>query len=382
MELAYIVYTSIFAVTMFCAYVGRITNGAHVTIQPNKKSKVWMWFGVAIIFYTLTLGLRENVGLDYMSYKLVFNNLIRYTNYRGDLDIIYYMFLPIVKNFHYNFFTAFLAFTTIFFVFKCAEDRMDILLFFLFFFLTFNVFLNSINIARQTSAFFIMFYAINQFLKKKYKKFIIYYILAFALHKSCIIILPFIFVLGYDFIKYRWLQYTLLFVAYFSGFVIFKQISSLFIGMDIFYNIGYEEYVNNFDLWAEKGIERRQEHQGTGLYSLLTLFVDSMVIFYSPKLKHEFRRNHIVLFYNMYLIGAILSYITVFHETMHRLTNNFEMFRIYIYAMFFYYIFKNSKSSVLVKLMCMTIMLLGIVFFYASISRGRGGVAPFHFLNF
>jgi hypothetical protein len=382
MELAYIVYTSIFAVTMLCAYVGRITNGAYTTIQPHKKSKVWMWWWFAIIFYTLILGLRENVGIDYTSYKHVFNELIEYTNDRGNLDIIYYIFLPIVKNFHYNFFTAFLAFTTIFFVFKCGEDRMDILLFFLFFFLTFEVFLGSINIARQTSAFFIMFYAINQFLKKKYTKFIIYCILAFVIHKSCIIILPFIFVLKHDFIKYRWLQYTLLFIAYFSGFVIFEQITSLFMGIDIHYNIGYEEYVNNFDLWVERVIERRQEHQGTGLYTLLVLFVDSMVIFYSPKLKHEFRRDHIVLFYNMYLIGATLSHITVFHETMHRLTNNFEMSRIYIYAMFFHYIFKNNKSPVLVKLICGIIMLLGIAFFYVSISRERGGVAPFQFLNF
>jgi hypothetical protein len=148
------------------------------------------------------------------------------------------------------------------------------------------------------------------------------------------------------------------------------------------YGIGYEEYVNNFDYYVERRIEYGQEHQGSGLYTLLVLFVDSIVIFYSPKLKSEFRRDRIVLFYNMYLIGAILAHITVFHDTIQRATNNFEMFRIYIYAMFFHYIFKNSKSPILVKLMCVIIMLLGVAFFYVTISRARSGIAPFQFLNF
>jgi hypothetical protein len=126
-------------------------------------------------------------------------------------------------------------------------------------------------------------------------------------------------------------------------------------------------------------IERKQEDTGTGLYTLLVLFIDSIVIFYSPKLKHKY---HIVLFYNIYIVGAILAHITVFHETMSRLTNNFEMFRIYIYAVFFYYVLKSSKSHGLMKLMCVALMLLGVVFFYVTISRGRSGITPFQFLNF
>jgi hypothetical protein len=380
MELAYIIYSLIFVVTMFCAYMGRITNGQYDEIQLSKKVQVWIWFGIAIIFYTLVLGFRENVGFDYTSYQLVFQDLIRYGSTTRDVDIIYYIFLPIVKNLHYNFFTAFLAFTTSFFVFKCFEQRMNILLLYLFFFFTFVVFLNSINIARQTSAFFILFFAINQFLNKKYKKFIAYYIIAFIVHKSCLVMLPFIFLLKYDFFKYRWLQYALLLMAFFYGKLIFGQISVGVFGINLEEFLGYEHYINNFDLWMDRVIDIKNEVQGTGLYPLLVLFTDGIAIFYSRSLKEKFKCYHINLFYNFYILGAIFEPILQFHETGMRVISYFAMYRIYIYAILFYYLFKESRNSIFMKVICIAIMLIAIVFFYVYISRERGGIAPYQFL--
>lgn len=70
MELAYIVYTALFAVTMLFAYLGINANRGRARDNVVITPKAWFYWGIAILFYTLILGLRENVGIDYTSYKI------------------------------------------------------------------------------------------------------------------------------------------------------------------------------------------------------------------------------------------------------------------------------------------------------------------------
>lgn len=379
MELAYIVYTFIFAFTLLFAFMG--VNAGRTRNMVVERYKVWSYWGIAIVFYTLLVGLRENVGIDYTSYKNVFDELMQVGLSYRQQDIIYYLFLPAVENIHYNLFIAFLAFITIFFIFKNFEDQPQILVLYLFFYFTFLIFFLTLNIMRQNAACFVAFFAVKCFKEKEYGRFIAYYSLAFILHASVLFLLPFVFLFKYDFFKFRWLQYVLLLTTFLGSNILFSYIEPK-LGLLSALDIGqYNFYLENYEYLVERGLEMKNSSGGTGLFKYLTLSLDCLAIFYSTKLKRSFSHYHFTLFYNFFIIGAILSNIASFHETADRLVYYFLFYRIYIYAVLFYYIYYKTEKLPLLKLLCICIMLIGVVVFYFNIHRGNMDIAPFQFIN-
>ena len=128
MELAYIVYLSVFAVTILCAFVA--------TRSQRYESRYWMWAGIAIVFYTLAAGLRAKISIDINPYARMFDKIgLGYSSLEDvDTDMIYYIFLPVVKYLHFNVFTGFLALMIIFFIFRIFQDKPQLLVFYCLFF--------------------------------------------------------------------------------------------------------------------------------------------------------------------------------------------------------------------------------------------------------
>lgn len=386
MELAYIVYTALFAVTMLFAYLGINANRGRARDNVVITPKAWFYWGIAILFYTLILGLRENVGIDYTSYKNIYQDLIRWGKTdRGDTDLIYYIFLPVVKNLHYNFFIAFLAFVPIFFLFRSFENKTRILLLYLFFYFTTVSFFSSLNLMRQYSAMFIIFFAINQFLKKDYKQFIIYYILAFIIHRSCIVFLPFIFLFKYDFLKWRWLQYALLFGSLIVGNILFENLSLILsiIKLPDFMNSYQEGYLESLS----ERTERMEEIMASlnfriGPIYYLNLFLNCTVIFFSIKLKERYKHYNFTLFYNFFIIGLILTNILGENEGLDRILLYFRFYNPFIYAVLFSYLFNSKgRSKVIMKGLCIIIMIIYILIFYKDIGASEYlKIAPYQFI--
>ncbi len=367
---------------MLLAYCGVYIRGNKNTLTA--KSASWFFWGVAIVFYTILLGLRENVGIDYTSYRELFNSLIRWGKDSVKTDMIYYIFLPIVKNFHYNFFIAFLAFITIFFLFRSLERNREVLLWYLFFFFALGTFFLSLNIMRQTAAAFVVFYAMNLLLRAKLKKGILYFFLAFIIHRSSLVLFPFIFLFRYDFLRGRWVQYLLLFSSLVVGNILFEKLSPILSSLDF---IGLENsygwYFQNFEIGSNRALEMKSEYNGTGVFNYLTLFLNCIVIFYSVKLKEKFKHQYFTFFYNFFIFGIILNNLIQFNEGMSRIISYFTFYSVYIYSIFYYYLFQRTEnnSALLVKFSCLIILLLGIAFFYNSIFHKRMEIAPFQFLD-
>ena len=301
-------------------------------------------------------------------------------------DIIFYLFFPIVKNFHYNIFISFLAFLTIFFLFKSFEDRIKILPYYLFFYFTLLTFFTSLNVMRQHAVFFILLFSINQFYKKKYSYFIVSYVLATIIHFSALFVLPFIFLFRKDLIKSRLLQYGLLFSTFWGGYTLFNYIIEPLMSVLSQLNIGdqYAGYMQNPEFWIQRVVDRRNDASGTGLFRYLLLSIDCVVIFYSAKLKEEYPQYNFVLFYNFFIVGAIVTNITNFHEAANRLISYFEFYRIYIYAIFFYYLFSdrtNKELYMLRSFLSASFFSICLIFFYLTIHRGPMRISPFNFLK-
>ena len=383
MVLTYVIYTFLFAFTMSFAYLGIKENGQYDSVI---KKSIWLYWGIAIALYTLIVGLRENVGIDYFAYKRIFFELMAFSQEVRQKDIIFYLFFPIVKNFHYNIFISFLAFLTIFFLFKSFEDRIKILPYYLFFYFTLLTFFTSLNVMRQHAVFFILLFSINQFYKKKYSYFIVSYVLATIIHFSALFVLPFIFLFRKDLIKSRLLQYGLLFSTFWGGYTLFNYIIEPLMSVLSQLNIGdqYAGYMQNPEFWIQRVVDRRNDASGTGLFRYLLLSIDCVVIFYSAKLKEEYPQYNFVLFYNFFIVGAIVTNITNFHEAANRLISYFEFYRIYIYAIFFYYLFSdrtNKELYMLRSFLSASFFSICLIFFYLTIHRGPMRISPFNFLK-
>lgn len=381
MELAFLIYTLIFVFTLAFSFIG--VNAARWHDNAGKYWKTWIYWSIAILFYTLILGLRENVGFDYISYKNVFTGL---THSGGDLDgvdLIYYIFLPVVQGIHYNIFIAFLAFVVILFLFLSLKERSKILLLYVFLFFTLLPFFISINIMRQSAAMFVLFYAINKFLKFEYIKFIFFYFFAFLIHKSCIILLPFIIFIRGDLFKYRWVQLALLISSSLYGGVVFERISEILrlISLPDFLSLYQEQYIESFDFRTERSSDIGEASKNTGFFPLFIFFINILIIVFSKKLKESYKNYYFIFFYNIYFLGVILQNIFSYNEGFDRLVQYFTFYRIYIFSIFLHYtFFVYSGKYLIFKFIPLIVMPICLIFFYMVIYRGAMGISPFAFL--
>ncbi|CAG37940.1 EpsG family protein [Desulfotalea psychrophila] len=376
MLLAYTIYTLVFVFTMSLMRLSVKINRNSNVIENNEIWPIWY---MITLFYTLTIGTRENVGIDYLSYKYHFL-LVESSNNFLTKDLIYYLFLPIVNNYGYNWFILFLAFITIWYFLQIMKENIHIVVWCFFFFFGLGIFFLSLNIMRQTAASFIIFYSITKFLKKDYISFSFHFIFALVIHKAGIIVLPLLFIVQRDILKSVKLQLVLFFICLTCGNFFFNNILSLLTDRLSFLNLGqYNYYIRNIDYVLAKTARNYSEANSTGLFVLLLIVVDTVAIYFSPLLKSNYNKNGFILFYNLYYIGIILHPILLSHETGVRLASYFVFYRFYIYATLFHFIFK-SRNNILLRVFCIYVLISCIAYYYVTIYRCRMEIAPYQFI--
>jgi hypothetical protein len=376
MELAYLVYTALFVVTLFFAYAGIKKSGNLHKIHKVTSRKTWIFWGIAIVFYTIILGLRKNVGIDYISYKEMFENIHLFTK----VDVICFLFAGIVKNYHYNYFIALLSFVPICFIFLFFKDKIKFLVLFLFFYFTWGTMFDSLNIMRQMAACTIIVYAVTKYLDKDYVKFIIFSILALCFHRSSLFVLPFIFLFRFDFTKSRRIVMCLLILSFVFGQNIYNQflfpvLNKFFTAVDVLSS--YSIYLENFDLYSERGLILVEG--GTGLFNIFNLFVVIYAVFFSEILKEKYKQYNFNLYYNFMIVGTVCYNIFRYNEMLNRMCDYFLYFELIVFAMLFYYLLFVQKNRNFIFL-CVGIMLFGIINYYYQIYMCSQDIAPFRFI--
>lgn len=379
---AYFIYTTLFAVLFSLSYVAYICNNRHDCILHDRKKFIYNVFAFMILFYTIILGLRKNVGIDFKSYYILFKQY----EIQGDLsgeDLIFQFFAPLIVKcgVHYNFFITFLAFVLIYSLIYTFKNKLSLLYIYLFYFFTGLIMLTSVNIMRQYGAYFIAFYSFSCFFSKKYTKFVLLFFLAFTLHKTCIIYLPFLFFKDLDIFKNRYLQYILLFTSFFVGEFVFQYIlnNDLFDLLTPYLgNSDYTAYINSYNF--SKMSRTSNDVANTGLYKYFLLIIDTCIIFYSSRLKHLYSKYYIVFFYNLYFFGIIFQNIFSFNEVTSRIFIYFEYYRFYILSILTYDCFNVQKNNIFLKIFFWIVVVLFIVFFYRTIGSRSGGCAPWQFI--
>ena len=337
--------------------------------KSNEKTRSFVLF-VIMLFFSLVIGLRYNVGTDYMPYKDIY-----IMQYFPDVEsgfalmnrILYWLGLPFSSIF------ILVAFLQLYFFVKGVEsiNKKYLPLAIFFYFTTLYLFL-SLNVLRQTLAFSILVYSIKFIVEKKIFKYVLTIFLASTLHKSALVLLPLYFIINNDWLlKHRIVQLgvyilTFSFSLFFHDFIISNSNT-------VFYLVGYGSYASNIDTlaevsWAKEG--------GLGVYFFMIL--DVWLIWYFTKFKNVLTNKSVICFYNLYFLGIIFANI-IQGTYFERMNIYFQHMRIIIYAVFFYNIFLYDKSM-LKKTLAFVLLAIFIIFFYMGIYNKASMCAPYQFV--
>ena len=332
-----------------------------------------------MMMYTLVIGLRYNVGRDYEGYTRWFKELSRSGRFPVDNDFgfIWLNQLLVESGFEsYSLFIVF-AFLQILFLLLFLKRIPFLRFWYFFFFFTSLLFFVSMNVMRQTLAFFVFMYCVQLFYEKKYIKTLLLGIFAFSMHKTVIILFVLLPILRLEWFKNIKIQIIVLFLSAFilpSFFMVFLDYASPFINL-----MGYSYYAENLDLMNEITEENKR---GDGLSIFLFFFIDLFIVLFYDKLKEKFNSFNFIPFYNLFFVGLILSRIFADNFILARIADYFIHFRVVIVAFLMFYIFNVLKypSNRIVKPIAIVICMAMLLFYYKAIYNNAADIAPIQFI--
>lgn len=303
--------------------------------------------------FSLIVGLRWDVGADYLSYYYLYNGMYIYDSSFERIELIPRILMSIGSfldlPFYYWFIT--MAFIQIYFVYKAVlkinPSYLQISVFvFLVFFLA-----HDMNIVRQGCAYSIILYAFTFILdNSKYRvhKSIFYIIVAFLFHKSAIVILPVVLLFFYfeqkskytifsQFINNKYIQVIVYLFSAIVGTFLVDFISEEFRPLFLFL-VSDDKYEN---IMHDDILESVSSGYGVLIVDIIciTLILCSDRIFKSE--------NKERIFYWVFFIGACLYHATMKQQYFQRMNNYFYFCIIVVCA-----IVLKKQNNVLPKIIC------------------------------
>ncbi|SMC00622.1 hypothetical protein SAMN00120144_4035 [Hymenobacter roseosalivarius DSM 11622] len=332
-----------------------------------------------IVLYSFIIGGRYYVGIDYKAYLEWYLKLRETGVYPRDIEFGYQLLNEWLNAVHAHFAFLFIviAFVQITLFYKALERFPFIAPWFIFFFFTSLLMFSSMNIMRQTLAWFVLFYALNLAFEKKYWWALLWLLFGFSFHKSIVVGAAFFPLLCWDWFKNRYLQISLLLVV--TAFAPAILTLALNLTAPIVSLTGYDYYVENLDYMQEIGDEGKV---GAGTARILFFTLDAIIIWFSADLKENFKEYNFYKYYNLYFLGALLERLVYDNFILARTNDYLLNFRVVILS-FLCFFFFNSRSQKLVKsVLGYTIILMMTAFFYRAIYNAAAESSPFRFIFF
>jgi hypothetical protein len=332
-----------------------------------------------ILIYSLIVGLRYNVGKDYVGYSQWSKELRITGHFPVDKDFGFIWLNEFLVEFEFESYALFIiiAFLQILFLLLFLKRIPFLRSWYFYFFFTSLLFFVSMNTMRQTLAFLIFMYCLQLYFENRFLKTFILFVLAFSMHKT--VLIPFVFLplLKFEWFKNVRIQLIILFLSVFilpGFFSIFLRYTSPIINL-----LGYDYYVENLDLMKEISDENKR---GDGLSIFMFFFIDLMIILLYEKLKERFNRYNFIQLYNIFFLGVVLSRIFAENFILARISDYFIFFRVIILSFLMFYIFNISKDLRIqvLKPFAIAICLGMLLFYYKAIYNNAAEIAPIQFI--
>lgn len=336
--------------------------------MTNKRVFAYMIIGI----FTLVIGLRYDVGNDYVSYKGFFSNPHLFPKME-------YGFTYINKFFHYmgfHFSTIFIlgALLEILFFVRAFQNFKYVLPWSFFFLFTTLALFNWDNILRQSIAFCIFLYAVRFINERKIIPYALCIVLAGAFHKSAYPLGIFYFVLPLKIKDDKWLQYVIYFASFAAG---------AFLKDFLFSNIGGIASIAGFGDSADemeflKTVEWNNSKNSMGIATFIWMFLDISCIWLYEKMKRIHSDIGFDLYYKLFFIGIVLQN-CIGGTYLDRLNMYFLPFRVVIYGFFMYNF--NQKKDVIYKVPIIGFCFLTFALCMWAIYNGAAKCSPYEFVD-
>jgi len=348
-----------------------------ILLRSNKRFEeyenpdaFWRWpLYLGFFILVLIVGLRYDVGVDYLGYYEDYLGLGRYEVLRWQkIERYEFGYEAIARILLYFNIRVWVLFTTIailiwYFFIQSFKVVPYLLKWGLFFAFTTGFFFATMNGMRQSIALAIFMYAIKFIQEKSLKKYTLYIILASSFHSSILLVFPFYFFINnISFVKRKWL------IVYVLTYIIGNKIDIreiVVFGLDLFPK--YKHYTETF-------LEDFSNPASIGLGNIYFFIVGFIIILLSRDILKKIPKMKI--YYNLFYIGAILFNFFWKYDILGRITYLFIWFEIFCLAALAYY-FGKSKNSWIIYIIVGTQLLM---FFY-KISKGENQCAPYQFIG-
>lgn len=341
-----------------------------IEYEKRRKDTRLLFIILAIFIYSIVIGLRNNVGIDYLNYKNLFFNdgfdINRSVEIQWLVRFLNFLNLPFYSLFIVS------AFLQIFFFIKFYKDYKKCLSWGIFFYFTTLYFFLSMNVIRQCIAWAIFLYATRYIYKKNLLKYILLIVFATLFHKSAIILIIFYFIP-----KRIYLNKNIIIIFYYLSLLTGVGLSHYINNTVTFIAplIGYENYGENIEKLMET-ISFASENS-LGVAKILWITINTLVIIQSKKLIEYYGKSANIIYF-LYIIGIIIDAL-VGGTILDRAAMYFLPFRIIVYSFLFTYIYKRENQFY--KYLASFLGVIFITFYiYSGIIGNASGCTPFNFI--
>lgn len=330
-----------------------------------------------LVICGLFIGLRYDVGVDYMAYLEEFNIAKYQLNHRFEFIPRITQYFLSSQDWPYYIWFVLMATIQMWLLVKFFKGKLKLLLpigVLMFFFM----YLASItNIIRHMCAVLVFLNAIKFIQNKKFIHYCLVIFIGGLFHRSIFIMLPFYFLNKVDFtalqtkIQLIILVCSIVFSNFFIRFIDFF--------LDIFSYVGYSYVAGRFDLDNTLMVE-----EGTGLGRIINWLLIFIVVVYNKGMRNffdNFEFNYRII-YNLFFLSAILYEFSGHILYFQRALLYFSITNFIMYTFLIYYCLMLKERKVLkYRIIGISTLSLEFVFFVKMVVELNHNLAPLKFIS-
>lgn len=297
---------------------------------------------VPILFISILLGLRYEVGVDYPIYRQIYeygiSADIEESLQHREIEWLYVIICSLLHKLGAPYYMMFvvMAIIPMTFYFQFIKRYPRLIFIATYFLLATGVLFWYMNIMRQGIAFFILLYACQYIAKRKFISYIILIVIATGFHTSSLLFLPayFLYYCRRPILK-RSVAIILYLICWFASGKLLEFLLSI-IDISILHGTSYLKYANVISTWEMVG--------GTGLGIISLHLVDLSLIVCSSLIIKSNKYVRADIFYNLFLLGTYFWSIAGRNMVLSRIPFCFVSMRFFVAAMTCWYIWNHWQA--------------------------------------
>ncbi|MFW6008541.1 MAG: EpsG family protein [Nanoarchaeota archaeon] len=374
---SYFIYIFLLIIVLLFTYFGILLdkpNNFSIEFSINKHLNIFHI--VALIFITVIVGFRYEVGTDWEVYKDWFayfkqNPQISFQDQFMEPGYFYINRWFADLGLDYTSVFLLIGFFSWFFIFKSVPNIiLPVVLFFLF---TDQYFFWSLNGVRQFFAIAVFLFAIKFVISRNFFYYLLFILIGALFHVSILLLIPIYF------IPFHKIYNQKIWIIAFTISLFFTQSQFLIIHFQNFIIDAMEQVpvVGKYVKYFETEHYEIQSLKGTGLGFVFRIFVTYFILIFSKKVVASFPKTKI--YFGLYFIGAIISNLFFMIQIIGRFNHYLLILRAIVLALIIYKLLKDNKTPALSYGIVGIFCWLYFILFLVDIYRSANLCSPYQF---